>query len=264
MRAEESITWPVPSAGERVAPVLNSNDVHVWAGELEVPQVSLAGFAATLSKSEQDRAARFHFERHRHRFIVGRGMLRVLLSRYLRCDPRTLEFTYGVAGKPRLPHRPNEAALQFNLAHSDDLALIALTRGGQVGIDVERIRPLRDAEELVARFFSPREHQAFKRLDEDKKPAAFFSLWTRKEAWLKATGEGIAHSLHLVEVSFVENEPARLLTVPSSLDQGLSWSLLDLRPAPGFAAALAIAAIHPNVQCWRLGNQAGPLAPTDR
>jgi 4'-phosphopantetheinyl transferase len=251
MRAEDSIIWAIPSAGERAATFLIGNDVHVWAGALDVPQASLAGLAATLSKSEQDRATRFHFDRHRNRFIVGRGMLRVLLGRYLKCEPKALDFAYGAAGKPRLANHPEETALQFNLAHSDDLALIALTRIGQVGIDVERIRPLQDAEELVARFFSTREHQAFKRLDERKKPAAFFNLWTRKEAWLKATGEGIASSLHLVEVSFLEDEPARLVSVPAPLDQGLSWSLLDLRPAPGFAAALAIAASDPKVHCRR-------------
>jgi 4'-phosphopantetheinyl transferase len=251
MSPEDAIIWPAQAAGDQTAPSLAANEVHVWAARLDVSSATLASFAATLSLSERERASRFHFERHRHRFIAGRGLLRALLGRYLEVEPMRIEFTYGAAGKPMLAASDPQTALHFNLAHSKDLGLIAITRSGPVGVDVEQIRALNDAEELVARFFSQREHATFKDLPDSEKPAAFFNLWTRKEAWLKATGEGIAHSLHLVEVSFLPGEPARLLAIPESLGQGTPWTLMDLQPAPGFAAALAIAVLDRKIQCWR-------------
>jgi len=248
---ESAIIWPTETPDEWNMPDLRDDEVHVWAAPLAVSASALATLKNTLSYSELERAARFRFERHRDRFIAGRGMLRVLLGRYLRADARQLEFEYGAAGKPELRGKPAGNSPHFNLAHSEDLALVAITRAAAVGVDVERVRPLKDSSELVSRFFSPREHALFKDLPESQKAVAFFNLWTRKEAWLKATGEGIAHSLHLVEVSFLPGEPARLLTLPESRGSHPSWALLDLQPAPGFVAALAIAAQAPKLRCWR-------------
>ena len=250
MMPDGASNWPARTTGAKAPPALKAHEIHVWAARLDVSPATREHLAATLSLSEQERAARFHFERHRQRFTTARGLLRVLLGHYLERDPRELEFGYGAAGKPSLSGSASDKALQFNLTHSEDLALVAVTDAGQVGIDVERIRPMKDADEFVARFFSEREHASFKRLPESQKPTAFFTLWTRKEAWLKATGEGIAQSLNRVEVSFLPGEPARLLAVPDSLSQGSTWDLVNLSPAPGFAAALAIAASAPEVQCW--------------
>ena len=240
---------------------LPPDEVHVWAARLDLPASVLAGFTATLSPPELERAARFHFERLRQRFIAGRGLLRALLGRYLSVEPGQVEFSYGSAGKPMLLTPDPETPPHFNLAHTDDLALLAFTRLGPVGVDAERVRALDDVTGLVARFFSAREHAAFASLPEAQQPAAFFNLWTRKEAWLKATGEGIAHSLHLVEVSFLPREPARLLAVPEPLSQGRPWTLLDLRPAAGFAAALAIAAAAPKLRCWRWDSRKEASSP---
>lgn len=251
MRLDDEIIWPVPALNGGAPPPLADNEAHVWAASLKVPDAALARFATTLSSTEQARASRFHFERHRRRFIAGRGLLRALLGRYLRTDPARIELGYGPAGKPMLAANQSPTAWQFNLAHSEDLALFAITRSRAIGVDVEKVRALEDADELVARFFSPREHAAFTQLADAQKPAAFFNLWTRKEAWLKATGEGIAQSLHLVEVSFLPGEPARLLSLPPSLGQGTTWTLADLRPAPGFAAAVAVAALDGKIHCWR-------------
>jgi 4'-phosphopantetheinyl transferase len=182
-----------------------------------------------------------------------------------------LQFAYGPHGKPALAGgQPAEADPQFNLAHSENLALLAFAHTGAVGVDVEQVRPMPDADQLVARFFSPREQFAFKQLPDEQKPAAFFNLWTRKEAWLKATGDGIGHLLSQVEVSFLPGEPARLLSVPPSRpgaepDVARSagpdpireapnwpkWSLYHLTPAPGFTAALALAQPASVVHCWR-------------
>lgn len=260
MGSNDEIAWALETAGERAALTLAANEVHVWAAWLAVSGAALAKFAATLSVAEQERAARFHFEQHRRRFIAGRGLLRELLARYLQLESGRIEFAYGAAGKPMLATNASQTAVQFNLAHSEDLVLIAITRECPVGIDVEKVRPLKEAEELVARFFSPHEHAVFQKLTDAEKPAAFLNLWTRKEAWLKATGEGIARSLHLVEVTFEPGAPARLLKVPDHLAQSLPWTVHDLNPARGFTAALAVAAERPIVQCRRWEEPGGPAS----
>jgi 4'-phosphopantetheinyl transferase len=246
MKPDPAPRWPAPPP----LPRLESREVHIWAAALDVVPAELEPLTATLSATERERAARFHFERHRNRFIAGRGWLRATLGHYLRTDPGALDFTYGANGKPALGGAFARASWHFNLAHSGPMALLAITRLGEVGVDIEEVRPLPDAEELVARFFSARETALFRELPEDQKPAAFFNLWTRKEAWLKATGEGIAQSLHLVEVSFLPGEPARLLGVPEAFATGPVWNLCELAPAYGFAAALALAGEAPVLRCW--------------
>jgi 4'-phosphopantetheinyl transferase len=234
--APNDILWPLPSA----RCLLGASDVHVWAGHLTLQLEPLNRLAAILSEEEQLRATRFHFELHRNRFTAARGILRLLLSTYLDCAPDELQFEYGANGKPALIGRFAGSSLFFNLAHSENLALIAVTRLGQIGVDVEQIRPVVDADELVARFFSPRENTQFQQLSADEKKIAFFNLWTRKEAWLKATGEGIAHSLNRVEVTFMPGEPARLLALPNCSEPGERWHIRELSPAPGFVGALAL------------------------
>jgi 4'-phosphopantetheinyl transferase len=131
-------------------------------------------------------------------------------------------------------------ALHFNLAHSEGVGVLAVTQTGQVGVDVEQVRRLLDFKELVTQFFSLREAAEFLRLEREQQPAAFFNLWTRKEALLKATGEGIAHSLNRVEVSFLPGEPARVLSLPAEPWAGGDWSLVDLTISPDYAGALAL------------------------
>jgi 4'-phosphopantetheinyl transferase len=229
---------------------LGPADVHIWAAPLEVSSDTLSRFTATLSAPEQERAARFRFEQHRHRFIAGRGLLRLLLSRYLQTEPCAVQFAYGTHGKPSLASPWAGSGLHFNLAHSENLVLLGVTRAGPVGVDVEHIRMPADADQLVRRFFSARESAAFGSLTAVEKPAAFFNLWTRKEAWLKATGEGIGDSLGRVEVSFLPGEPARLLALPEDSAPLTHWTLQDLSPAPGFAAALALANPTAHLHCW--------------
>jgi 4'-phosphopantetheinyl transferase len=247
-------SWPVPKA----FPQLGVADIHVWTLLLNLSSDALSTFSATLSAAELERAARFHFELHRNRFIAGRGQLRAVLGAYLERPPGSLGFDYGPQGKPALANGLAEAGLHFNLAHSGDLALLAVTRLEPVGIDLEHVRPLPDAGELVARFFSARENAVYSSLPAAQQPAAFFDLWTRKEAWLKATGDGIGHLLSQVEVSFLPTQPAQLLHLPASFASPTGaaghvnggWMLHDLHPAPGFAAALAIQADHLRLHCW--------------
>src|SRR5262249_10949243 len=159
---------------------------------------------------ERERATRFVRDVHRERFIVAHGVLRLILARYLDRPAGSLQFKLGPNGKPELAGDLLET-LYFNLAHSENLALVAVGTNSSIGVDVERVRCLDNFDELVGRFFSHREASVFHGLNAELKPQAFFNLWTRKEAWLKATGEGIGHSLNRVEVTFLEGDGARLL-----------------------------------------------------
>lgn len=249
-----TLLWPLPPADW----VLGETEVQVWSAWLRATPASLAAMAETLSEDEKERAARFHFERDRHCYICGRAWLRMIVGRCLNLAPAEVRFQYNPNGKPLL------RGLHFNLSHCEDLALIAVSRAGRVGVDVERVRVLEDAGELVAQFFSARERVAFDSLPSEKQPQAFFNLWTRKEAWLKATGDGIGHLLNEVEVSFVPGEPARLVRLPQGQPAGNHWGLCELQPTLGFAAALAYAgnveAERPSeesagatggLKCWR-------------
>jgi 4'-phosphopantetheinyl transferase len=230
---------------------LAPGDVHVWAVSLAVAPAALSGFEKILCPSEMERARQFHFDLHRNRFIAGRGLVRTILSRYLRTEPGKLEFAYNPYGKPSLSGAYAESRLNFNLAHCENLALLAVTQAGAVGIDVERIQPLTNTDELVAQFFSARESAAFHDLPPEQKPAAFFNLWTRKEAWLKATGEGIGHLLNVVEVSFLPGEPARFLSLPGEPQTADSCILHSLSPQSDFVGALAHPAQKSRLRCYR-------------
>ena len=223
---------------------LAAGEVHVWSLPLDISLSSLASVTEFLSPDERKRADRFRFQVHRNRFVVGRGLMRVILGRYCDVPPERLRFNYGPNGKPELTPgegaRHTGGALHFNLAHSEGVGILAVTRAGPVGVDVEQVRRLREFKELVSQFFSVREAAEFLRLEWEQQPAAFFNLWTRKEALLKATGEGIGRSLNRVEVSFLLGEPARMLSLPPEQWASCEWSLVDLAISPAYAAALAL------------------------
>lgn len=213
-------------------------DVHVWTCWLNVSPCALNSFEHLLSEGERKRARGFRFAEHRDRFIASHGILRILLSRYLRTDPAALEFSHSKHGKPFIAGRFLDRKLDFNLAHSENLVVLAITHRRAIGIDIERVRPVDDLSELVARF-SKRERALFEDLASGKRLLAFFKLWTRKEAWLKATGEGIGRQLDQVEVSFATGIPARFLGLPPTSEIS-EWNLYNLTTRPGFVAALAI------------------------
>jgi 4'-phosphopantetheinyl transferase len=227
-------------------PVLEGSAVQVWCASLEQDEARVAAFFQTLSVDEKARAQRFYFARDQRHFVVGRGVLRDILSRYLDLPPQELLFAYGPQDKPSLApalaERSAKAlALRFNLSHSGDLALYAFTYGREVGIDIERLRPLEDAERIARRFFSTREVQVFCALPTHVRLEGFFNCWCRKESYIKATGDGLSMPLDRFTVSLTPGEPARFLHVDGDPAEAARWSLRELHPAPGYAAAVCVA-----------------------
>jgi 4'-phosphopantetheinyl transferase len=232
---------------------LAPDEVHVWRAALGQPTERSLKLWPLLSSDEQERASRFRFQQHRNDFVVARGLLRRILSSYLRTEARRLKFTCGPQGKPALAPDAGVAKLRFNLSHSHQLVLFALTLGREVGIDLEHIRPEFADLEAAVRFFSPREIAQLTALPANQQTAAFYNCWTRKEAYIKARGGGLSLPLDQFDVSLAPGEPARLLGVLNDAREAARWTLMDLQPAPGYAAALAVEG-----QGWRLRRWQSP------
>jgi len=192
-----------------------------------------------LSADEAKRAAAFCFERDRHRFVAARGFLREILGRYLRAAGEALSFEYGPHGKPALAGEFRDA-LRFNVSHSGEMALYAVTLQREVGVDIEALREVNDAEQIAERFFSPAERVAFRLQAPGQRQQAFFNCWTRKEAYLKALGDGLARPLDGFDVTLAPGEPARLLRVEGEPRESERWSLRELLPARGYVGAVAV------------------------
>lgn len=227
--------------------VLSTDEVHIWRADLEQSQAAQAQLAATLSADEQSRAKRFHFDLHRQRFIVARGILRNILGRYLGKEPRELEFCYSSRGKPSLVSTSTSTPLCFNLSHSQALALYAIAHR-PIGIDLEYIRPLDDLLKIAKRFFCQSEYALIESLPPDQKPKAFFHLWTCKEAYLKATGEGLAGLQH-VEILPSPGGIPRLNFVADNTNLS-DWFIQPLTIEHNYASAVAIPGTRSQLSCW--------------
>ena len=222
------------------------NEVHVWRVDLDSPTARIEELRQTLSADESRRASRMHLEAHRGHYIVARGVLRALLSRYLDRPPEKLSFIYGEHGKPAL----DEGSLCFNLSHSHDLALYALARDDrQVGIDVEYIRKKAARQRIAERFFAAQEVAALQATAAELQEAAFFECWTRKEAYLKARGDGISLPLDSFVVAL--GEEAALLRCEGDPGEVARWSLRGMDPGPGYAAALCAEGNDWRLRCYQ-------------
>lgn len=186
---DEPARVPGPVDAARVA-LPHPAEVEIWQVALDQPAAVLAVLRTLLSPDEEERAEGFYFERDRRRFIVGRAVLREVLGGYLGCAPRRVAFRYGANGKPELSWPPG-GGLQFNLAHSEDVALCAVTAGGPVGVDVERVRDLPEWQHIADTCFSPVERARITAARPEERRREFFQAWTRQEAVLKATGVGL-------------------------------------------------------------------------
>jgi 4'-phosphopantetheinyl transferase len=248
--------WPAAPDSVTLLP----GDIHVWSVSLERPESSLDALARTLSSDERDRASRFHFERDRRRFTCARGALRHILGSYIDADPIDVSFAYGPHGKPALARLAGER-VSFNVSHSDELALIAVASGEiALGVDVEAIRSIPDGDDIARRFFAPAEVARMTVLEPATREGAFFRCWTRKEAYLKALGDGLAKPLDSFEVTFGADEPVEL-RVPGDPCEQTKWTLIALEPAMGFAAAIVATRGMRDVHSWRWTGTRETFAP---
>jgi 4'-phosphopantetheinyl transferase len=234
--------WTVPPESLTLHP----DQVDVWRIRLNLPVDIMDRLESTLSEDEKERAARFHFAADRDRFIAAHGGLRDVLSRYLHCAPNQFSFSKNSYGKPAL----HDHQLEFNLSYSGDFALIATSPERKVGIDVERIRSGISSHVIAQQYFSKQEFAELQSLPLERRETAFFTCWTRKEAYIKAQGLGLSLALESFDVSLTANEPALLRTTRPDSQEATRWTLFSLDVDPCYQAAAAVHGPHPEFRLW--------------
>jgi 4'-phosphopantetheinyl transferase len=222
-------------------PGLGDRHVHLWLVRLEASENNFERSLAWLSPEETARVKRFHFDRHRRAFALGRAALRALLAGYLDMKAVEVDFVYGEHGKPSLTSalRSKSCPLQFNVSNSGNLAAYAFTIGCEIGVDVEQHRALHDFENIARRFFSPEETAQLLELPDAEKTAAFFRCWSRKEAYIKAMGGGLSIPLDSFQVTLRPGAAARMVSLGGSEEAARAWTLHGFDPAPDCAGAIA-------------------------
>jgi 4'-phosphopantetheinyl transferase len=219
--------------------------IIVWIARVSQAQDSLIFLEPCLDSRDRERAARFRFAEDRARFVLGRGLLRKCLGHYLQQTPETIELAYTDRGRPILPQ---DEAVQFSISHTHDLVAVALTAHARVGIDLEYVQPHGDLPELAKRIFSEEDLRIFQALPGGETPSAFFRAWTRKEAYLKARGEGIAEGLREISVSFGPGDPA---SIKDGRDESAAqtWRLLALPVPTDYMGSLACDDAGKRLEC---------------
>jgi 4'-phosphopantetheinyl transferase len=212
--------------------------IHIWALDTGSPETVAGRFLPVLSADESSRADRFRFTKLRDSFVLTRGVLRYLLGRYLSALPASLRFSYGPKGKPALA---DNSRIHFNLSHSGEMAVIALTYDCAIGVDIEQLRPMTDMQEIAERFFCPEEAAEILSVPAPGREEAFFRCWTRKEAYIKAVGVGLSVPLESFRVTVRPNLPASLIHIGRDTDATEGWILRDLSLRKGYEAAVAYA-----------------------
>lgn len=238
--------WLTPPANL----TLPENEVHVWLASLEQPESMMLQLKQTLSSDELLRAEKFHFDEDRYHFIVARGLLRTLLGGYLQIRPAQLQFAYNANGKPTLDMLLHEKPLHFNLSHSHNQALLAFSYAGSVGIDIEYMRPDVAFEQVARVSFSPREQTLLLTLPIEERQHAFYTCWTRKEAYIKGKGTGLSLEPNLFDVAFLPGEPAALLSSREDPGEPARWTLQALEPGAEYAGALAVEGHGWSLRCY--------------
>jgi 4'-phosphopantetheinyl transferase len=214
------------------------DEVHVWT--LTLDRVA----ADVLSMDEHVRAGRFRFDADRHRFVACRAAVRTILGAYLGVPAGEVAFAAPApGGKPCLESSRHGRTLRFNVSHSKDTALLALARDREVGVDIQWWRSLADMEAIVRRYFAPHEREAWATLPPEERPRAFFRVWTVKEAYLKACGDGLRRRLEDIEVSVGNAEPARLRRALDRVGDEANWTVTELAAAEGYSAGLVCAGV---------------------
>ena len=239
------IPWVIHDSRRSSPLLLAKGAVHVWRADLDIDPAGLDHLFAHLSIEEKARAARFVSPIDQNRFKVGRGVLRELLGGYLQLPPANICIEAAPFGKPVLRKRPGVVDVRFNLSHSQGLALYAFARQREVGIDVEKIQPEFAAEDIGEKYFSARERDNLRAIPSELRSEAFFLCWTRKEAYIKARGEGLHIPLDTFDVTLTPNETAGLTSTDSD-----RWELHSFHPRPGFVGALVVEAPQSRLQFW--------------
>jgi 4'-phosphopantetheinyl transferase len=216
---------------------LAGRDIHVWTVQLPAPDYVVKRCLAMLSPDERARAERFVFEHHRRAYVLSRGVLRALLGRYISLQPAAIQFSYGSKGKPHLSEFASR--IRFNCSHSAGVALYAMAGQCDLGIDIEKIRPLEGMEQIAQRFFCPEEVRELLSLAPAERESAFFRCWSRKEAYVKAVGDGLSIPLDGFRVTLFPGGPVEFVHLSNDRALANEWALHDLTAVAGYAAAIA-------------------------
>ncbi len=247
------MTVPAQSSGWSPPPkelYLPSDEVHLWLARANQSTTVIESLLSTLSAQERERAERFHFPGGRENYIVGRGVLRQLLGRYLGVEPAQVTLGYSSHGKPSLAEGCDAVPLCFNLAHSGSLILYGFVMNHDIGVDIERHRPDFAGQRIADRFFSPAEAHALRSLPKEHRAEAFLNCWTRKEAYIKARGEGLSFPLDAFDVSVKTDEPVALLHTQGDPEEAARWSLYAPETDPGYVAAVAVEGHDWRIRQW--------------
>jgi 4'-phosphopantetheinyl transferase len=245
-----SLTHSGPSES---VPELATDQIHVWRVPLNQNPARIPELKEILSPDERARAERFRFDKDRNQFIESRATLRLLLSQYLNVSPAGLTFSKTAHGKPALAKGQSQGGLRFNLSRRDGLALVAVTRDREIGVDVELIQADLPLFEIANVSFSENELAILQSLPESQQAAGFYNCWTRKEAYVKARGEGFSFPLKQFDVSLTPGAAAELLEVRGSNTEVDRWTMQELSAGDGYVAALMFEGRNATVLCedWR-------------
>ena len=236
------------------APPLGPGEIHIWSFSLAPDPSRVAALRPLLDHEEIARVERYRFDHLKRRGVVRRGRLRQVVGAYAGIEPKDVRFDYGEKGKPLLAaDQQGEEILHFNLSDSEDLAVYAVTRGCEIGVDVEMLRPMPDADSIAVSFFAAAERDVLAGVGEGEKSQAFFNCWTRKEAYIKAIGEGLSEPLDNFCVTLWPTEPCHFLHIGQSEEEASAWKLEHFIPAPDAVGALALRSLDYRVTGWFLG-----------
>jgi len=238
----------------QTALTLPENEVHLWRLDVEPLAVSEDRWQQLLSADEQVRVRRFLSVRARQEFVVTRGLLRTALAAYVEADPKMLVFQHSTRGKLRLGPPYADSGVTFNLSHAGGVALLAFSRSRELGVDVERIRRDLDVDSIARRYFSLHEQRDLATFNSEERYETFFRCWTRKEAYIKAKGEGLSLPLDQFDVSLAKGDTNALISTRPDGSEAARWSLRDVSAGPGYVGALCVAGYE-----WRLRGWAGDV-----
>lgn len=226
---------------------LSDEEAHIWRADLEHDVCFQSSYLKILSPDEKNRAQKFRFTRDSRNFIIARGILRSLIGKYLEINPAEISFQYSEFGKPGIA---DNHSLQFNISHSQNIALFAFIKKHHVGVDVEFVNPAIDVKDIAEKFFSTNEIMKLLALPEKQQTLGFFNCWTRKEAFIKAVGEGLSFPLNKFEVSLEPDKPAKLLAAEWEPKDVSKWSIYSISPGLNFVGSLAIEGLVEKVKFW--------------